>query len=110
MDTRSQLVSQLPLLVDKPNNLSLTFFKIAHVLKLLFNGAQIVLIELSGHFLPVTSDERNRIPFIQQSNRCLHLRYWNRQRGGDSFNNPFAFSCLLFSCQLGLAASLICFL
>ena len=68
-----QLVRQLALLVDQPDDLALAILQIAQILQLLFDRPQLVLIQLAGHFLTVAGDKRNRIAFIQQARPPISL-------------------------------------
>ncbi|MNW53767.1 hypothetical protein D3C74_313410 [compost metagenome] len=60
-----QLFGQLALLFNAAEHILFAVPEIAQIAEPLFNIAQYVLVQLTGHFLAVPGDKRNRIPLIQ---------------------------------------------
>lgn len=87
-DRLRQLRRQLALLADQPQHLALAVLQIAPVGQLLLDAAQLVLVELAGHFLAVARDERNRIALVQQRHRRLDLAERQAQLLGDAAHDP----------------------
>lgn len=84
-----QLLCQLALLLDAADDIFLAVTQIAQIGQPFLNITQSVLVQLTGHFLTVSRNKRNRIPLIQKAYRRTHLFQANAQLLGNRRGNQF---------------------
>ena len=72
-DLPSQLIGQLPLLLNRFQDSLLPFFQRTEVAQSLIQHAQLFIIQRPVSFLAVAGNEGNGIPVIDQLHHCLDL-------------------------------------
>ena len=79
-DPRSERVGELALFLDGVKDGLLARNQLAEIEKLLFNGANLKLVQVAGHLLPVARDERNRGAFVKKLTRSEQALHRDLQR------------------------------
>ena len=80
LDARLQLVGQLALFLDRGEDGLLAGYELAEIQKLLFDGADLDLIEVAGGLLAIARDEGHGRAFVEELDCSDESLHWDLDR------------------------------
>src|SRR5262249_34342818 len=83
VDARGQLGIELALFFDALENRGAALAELAEVLRAIADVAQLKLVEPAGGFLSIAGDEWERVAFVEERERALHLTRREAELVGD---------------------------